>query len=204
MLKRNQIEYIAYDAAHVAYSVLGLDCKYSINFIEEPEMQFDGFLDTDNNIINLNLCVLTPFSHEAVPPSIPVEDMSPEELEIDENYRHSMKIYSVVYHEMRHLYQKRAVEIYTINQFLGGGIKPLESKKKCELWAQELKIYVLGEGSGTDVEADADDFAYYLSNRHPIKLPMMRTNRRLAAMKRKYDKVELPEGWETSPSQPQK
>ena len=31
-----------------------------------------------------------------------------------------------------------------------------------------------------------------LINRHPVQLPMARTNRRLAVMKRKYDKVAIP------------
>ena len=44
-----------------------------------------------------------------------------------------------------------------------------------------------------DIEEDCDDFAYYLTNRYPIELPMMRTNRRLGVMKRKYDNVEIPE-----------
>ena len=46
-----------------------------------------------------------------------------------------------------------------------------------------------------DIEADANDFAYYLSNRYPIRLPMLRTSRRLGAFKRKYDKVEIPKVW---------
>lgn len=193
MLTRTKIENIAHNAARVAYTVLGLDCQYSIAFIEDPELSFDGLLDTDNNIINLNLSVLKPFSHNAMPLSKPIKDMTEEEVELDENYRHMMKICSVVYHEMRHLYQKRTVEIYAINQFLGGGIKPLESKKKYELWSQELQLYTLGESQDTDLEADADDFAYYLSNHYPVNLPMLRTSRRLGAMKQKYNKVAVPE-----------
>ena len=50
-----------------------------------------------------------------------------------------------------------------------------------------------GDVEQPDIEADANDFAYYLSNRYPIQLPMQRTSRRLGAMKRKYDKVEIPE-----------
>ena len=110
---------------------------------------------------------------------------------MDENYRHTMKVYSLLYHEMRHLYQKRAVEAYMINRSLGGGrtVPALESDKKCALWLSEMRA----PAPDQDIEEDAEDFAYYLSNRHPIQLPMLRTSRRLAAMKRKYDKIEIPE-----------
>lgn len=241
MLKRNQIECAANNAAYVAYTILGLDnIPYSIFLIDDPELNYDGLLDvrykgnvkdghiadadtsaadtavetapvgtamnTGNNrtaIIYLNLSKLTPFSTEVMPSSISSLS-TPEEKALDENYRHLMKICTVVYHEMRHLYQRRATELYMMNQFMGGGIKQLESKKKCELWKSELERYVLGE-SGineagdyvTDVEADADDFAYYLSNRYPIKLIILRTNRRIGAFKQKYDKkfdqIDMPE-----------
>ena len=79
-------------------------------------------------------------------------------------------------------------------RFLGAkSIKLLESDKKCSLWEQELQQDILGEGEGTEIEADANDFAYYLTNRYPSNLPMLQTNRRLGAMKRKYDKVEIPD-----------
>ena len=64
-----------------------------------------------------------------------------------------------------------------------------ESDKKCELWLKEMQA----PGPDQDIEADANDFAYYLTNRYPISLPMQRTNRRLGMMKRKYDKVEIPD-----------
>lgn len=244
MLNRNQIEHIAQNAAFVAYTILGLDrIPYSISFIEDPDLNYDGLLDvrskrgdgdehiadavdtadtadTDDtaavdtdavdtiNTINtvgtvdlgnnrtatiyLNLSKLTPFSTDVIP-SGPLS--TPEEKDLDENYRHLMKICTVVYHEMRHLYQRRAVELYMINQFTGGGIRQLESKKKCELWKSELECYILGEGGineagdyATDLESDADDFAYYLSNRYPINLTMLRTNKRIGIFKRKYDK----------------
>ena len=67
--------------------------------------------------------------------------------------------------------------------------KPLESDKKCELWLKEMQE----DGEDQDIEGDSDDFAYYLTNRYPVELPMTRTNRRLGVMKRKYDKVEITE-----------
>ena len=120
-----------------------------------------------------------------------------EDQTLDENYRHMMKVYSLVYHEMRHLYQKQAVNIYAINKKLGGKTLPQpESDKKCALWLSEMK----DPGPNQDIEADADDFAYYLTNRYPVKLTMARTSRRLGAMKRKYDKVEIP----AAPEKPKK
>lgn len=225
MLKQNQIERAASNAAYVAYQVLGLDSvSYSISFIDDPDLNYDGLLDMrsksndeekgglldvldvdENNrtaVIYLNLSKLTPFS-TTVMPSAPLN--TPEDVTLDENYRHLMKIFTVVYHEMRHLYQRRAVELYMLNQFIGGGINQLESKKKCELWKSELEGYVLGEGGinkkgdyATDLEADADDFAYYLSNRYPTKLTMLQTNKRIGMFKKKYDKrfdeIDMP-GW---------
>ena len=77
-----------------------------------------------------------------------------------------------------------------INKSLGGGrtVPALESDKKCALWLNEMR----SPAPNQDIEEDAEDFAYYLSNRYPIQLPMQRTNRRIAAMKRKYDKIEIP------------
>ena len=191
MLTPDKISNAAKNAAYVAYTVLGLDCPYSVEFISKPELPFDGLLSHKENSIQLNLSHLEPFSQSVMPAG---DLKSEEDYELDENYRHTMKICSVVFHEMRHLYQKRAVEIYHVNRFLGAkSIKPLESEKKCSLWEQELQQYILGEGEGTDIEADANDFAYYLTNRYPSNLPMLQTNRRLGAMKRKYDKVEIPE-----------
>ena len=90
---------------------------------------------------------------------------------------------------MRHLYQKRVVEAYTINKKLGGRLVPQpESDKKCELWLAEMK----NPAPNQDIEEDANDFAYYLSNRYPIELPMLRTSRRLGVMKRRYNKVGIP------------
>ena len=70
-------------------------------------------------------------------------------------------------------------------------MKLLESAKKCELWMSEMQSDSPMET--TDIEADANDFAYYLTNRFPIELEMLETNRRIGAFKRKYDKVSIPD-----------
>ena len=187
MLDNVHIEACAKKAAKAAYAVLGLDCDYSIVFIHDPTIQEDASLDTQKNEIQINLALLKPFSTEIMPAP---EDMTEEDKQIDENYRHMMKIFFLVYHEMRHLYQKCAVNVYLINQRLGESVlRPLESDKKCALWLSEMQA----PGPNQDIEEDADDFAYYLTNRYPVQLPMLRTNRRLAAMKRKYDKMEIEE-----------
>ena len=188
MLERERIEACAKKAGRIAYTVLGLDCPYSIAFINDPSIPEDARLDTQKNEVQINLALLKPFSTEVMPS---LELKTEEDRQLDEDYRHMMKIYSLVYHEMRHLYQKRAVEAYLINKKLGGGrtVPALESDKKCALWLSEMQ----NQGSDQDIEEDAEDFAYYLTNRFPANLPLQRTNRRLAAMKRKYDKVEIPE-----------
>ena len=179
----DKIESIAKEAAVVAYTVLGLDCDYSVSLIDDPTIIEDGLFDTKDNIIMLNLARLEPF-----PPGTLIIEM--EDPDQDEDFRLVMKICYIIFHEMRHRYQKRAVEIYTLNKMLGGKMfKPLESDKKCELWLKEMQE----TGETTDIEEDCDDFAYYLTSRYPIELPMTRTNKRLGVMKRKYDKVEIPD-----------
>ena len=136
MLSPERITTVAKNAAHVAYTVLGLDCPYSVEIIDRRELPFDGLLRDRDNTIQLNLSHLEPFSQSVMPAS----DLKTEEdYELDENYRHTMKICSVVFHEMRHLYQKRAVEIYHLNRFLGAkSIKPLQSLNSCgkSTWPQ--------------------------------------------------------------------
>ena len=191
MLDNARIENCAKKAAYIAHTVLGLNCPYSVALINDPALDVDGRLDTHENVIQLNLALLKPF-----PPDVffgPCEEISEEEQRIDEDYRHMLKVCSVVFHEMRHLYQKIAVQAYMINKRLGSRMIPrLESDKKCELWLKEMQSDVTVDDE-QDIEADANDFAYYLSNRYPNCLPMMRTSRRLGAFKRKYDKIEIPE-----------
>ena len=188
MLDNARIENVAKRAAKVAYTVLGLDCPYSISLIDDPNVDEDARLDTQGNVIQINLAKLEPFPAEAIVGA--PENMSEEDQRVDEDYRHIMKVCSLVFHEMRHLYQKQAVTAYTINKTLGGkSVQQPESDKKCELWLSEMQA----PGPDQDIEEDANDFAYYLTNRYPINLPMLRTNRRLGVMKRKYDKVEIPD-----------
>ena len=185
MLDEIRIKATAEKAAAIAHSFLGLDCPYSIALIDKPGIAEDALLDTQQNEIQINLALLKPFSAEEMPS---MEPRTEEEREQLENYRHMMKVNYLVFHEMRHLYQKKTVEAYMINQSLGAKLVPqLESDKKCQLWLEGLK-----DGVG-EVEEDANDFAYYLTNRYPIQRPMVQKSRRLAAMKRKYDKVPIPD-----------
>ena len=187
MLDNDRIKAAADKAAKVAYTVLGLDCPYSVALINDLSIPEDARLDTQRNEIQLNLALLEPFSTDVMPSG---ELKTEEDKRVDEDYRHLMKVYSLVYHEMHHLYQKQAVNAYLINKKLGGRMAPhLESDKKCELWLKEMKA----PGPDQDIEDDANDFAYYLTNRFPANLPLQRTNRRIGAMKRKYDKVAIPE-----------
>lgn len=99
-----------------------------------------------------------------------------------------LKVCYVVFHEMRHLYQVQVVQAYNANQMLGSKLVPQpESDKKCMLWKAELSC----APSDGELETDANEFAYYLTNRYPVKIPMMRTSRRIGAFKRRYDKITL-------------
>ena len=185
MLDKKQILATAEKAAASAYRVLGLDCPYSVTLIDNPSITEDALLDTQKNEIQINIALLEPFSPEVMPTRLLNTE---EDREIDENYRHIMKINYLAFHEMRHLYQIKTVGIYLINQSMGGKvIHQPESDKKCKLWLEWLKT------GGGEVEEDANDFAYYLTNRYPASLPMLTKSRRLAAIKRKYDKVPIPD-----------
>ena len=181
MLDREQIEKAAREAGKVAHSILGLECGYSIKLINDQNNPLDAQLDTSKLEIQINLAKLEPF-----PPEIAGIE--------DENYRHHLKICYLVFHEMRHIYQIQAVNVYIINEQLGSHmLPPLESDKKVAQWQKEMKDSSIPPES-SDTEADANAFAYYLTNRYPISRKMAQTNRRIGIMKRKYDKVPILEG----------
>ncbi len=170
MLTDENILRIANMAAKTAADVLGVE-KYSVDLIKDPSASEDALFNTQENKVLINLATIVPFSVE-----IGIDD---------EDKRLALKVAFVTYHEIRHAYQKKAVEVYTINQMLGSGILPmLESKKKCEMWLEELKV------DGPEVEQDADAFAWYLLSR-VFRMQLIKTNKHLGIMKRKYDKVEI-------------
>lgn len=189
MLTNNQILHIATTAADVAAAVLGVeDFKYSVGLINDPAFTEDALFNTQENKVLINMAQLHPFPQECA------ESAS-------ENVRLVFKVIYLTYHEMRHAYQKKALEIYTINQMLGSGTLPMvESKKKCELWLSEMKgnpsdPFQVGGTIESDCEQDAEAFAWYLLSRSPIRIPLTRTNKHIGIMKRKYDKVEVPDLW---------
>ena len=193
MIDQNLLEKVVTRSAKVAALFLGIDVTYSVRIINDPSFVQDGLFGADGNEICLNLARLEPYPQS----SLPLQSDSPTEEEIKENedIRYALRATYIVFHEMRHLYQKRAVEAYAINRMLGGGrtIRPLENDKKCALWEQELKEYKLGSAGDTDIEADAETFATYLIHRYPVKIEMKQSSRRMGAMKRKYDRREIPD-----------
>ena len=192
MLSPTQIEHIAKKAAAFAARVLAMDYDYSIELINDPTIIEDGLFDPPTRTIKLNLAQLRPFSAENFVDrndAPPEEGLTPEQ---SEQWGLILKICSVTFHEMRHMYQVMEARAYAINSMYGGRIAPQhESNQKCAKWVEELKDYTLDKSSGTDVEEDADDFAYYLSNRYPFVNELLETNRRIGSFKRKYDKVLL-------------
>ena len=192
MLSPTQIEHIAKKAAAFAARVLTLDYDYTIELINDPTIIEDGLFDPQTRTIKLNLAQLRPFSTANF---VDRNDMPPEESltpEQSEQWGLVLKICSVTFHEMRHMYQVMESRAYAINSMYGSKIAPQhESNQKCAKWVEELKDYTLASCAGTDIEEDADDFAYYLSNRYPVVNEILETNRRIGAFKRKYDKVLL-------------
>ena len=189
MHDKSRIELWAKKAAFVAYSVLGLHCNYSVSLIDDLSIDEDGRLIPTANEIQSNLAQLKPF-----PPREDEQSVirTEEDRQLDETYRLLMKTCYVIFHEMRHLYQLQAVRIYELKRMMGGNsMKLLESAKKCELWKVEMQSDL--PLITTDIEADANDFAYYLTNRFPTELEMLETNRRIGVFKRKYDKVRIPD-----------
>ena len=152
MLDNDRIRATAEKAAKVAYTVLGLDCPYSVALIDDPTIPEDARLDTQGNVIEINLAKLEPFSTDVMV-GVP-ESMSEDDKKVDEDYRHILKICSLVFHEMRHLYQKQAVNGYLINKARGGRMAPQpESDKKCELWLKEMQA----PGPDQDIEEAAPE-----------------------------------------------
>ena len=192
MQDRAQIEDLAYRAAKVAYTVLGLDDEYSVVLYEKPDMPNDAYFNTYKNEIQINLSQLKPFPENAFSD---IDDSSSDNHQFpSEDERLHLKICFLVFHEMRHMYQKKVINVYSINEKMGGHvIPPLESDNKAALWLEEMKEGCTIPPEARDVEADADAFAYYLTNRYPVERPMAQTNRRIGAMKRKYNKVQIPE-----------
>ena len=81
----DRIEFIAKKAAAVAYTVLGLDCDYSVSLIDDPSIIEDGLFNTKDNIIMLNLAQLEPFLPGAT--FVEIEDPA-----VDEDFRLFLKI----------------------------------------------------------------------------------------------------------------
>ena len=158
MLTNEQIESHAEQAAFISCTVLEMDCDFSITLINDPSVSEEGLLDTENHIISLNLAQLKPFPMNEEP-------KTEEEKKIDENYRHLLKVYYVVFYEMCSLYKEQAQEAFTLNR------KMLNEGKA----AAQSETEKATPGDGTDAHA----FASYLINRYPFKLLMLRTSRRL-------------------------
>ena len=189
MFSPTQIVHVAKKAAAFAARVLPVTVTYTVELINDPSITEDGLLDTHERKIILNLAQLRPFTVDSFVdrPGTPPENMlTPDQ---KEKWGMILKICSLTFHEMRHLYQVTEVRAYTLNKAYGRLVPQHESIDKCERWLKELTTYKLNENECTEVEKDADDFAYYMSNRYPFVNELLKTNRRIGAFKRKYDKV---------------
>ena len=112
MLNRTQIEHFTVTAAQTAYHILGLDCEYSIELIEDPTANDDGRMDMLDNVVMPNLAVLKPHrmyddSDESVEKLMSefaaANGLTQEQKALyQENYDHALYVQFVVYHEMRH------------------------------------------------------------------------------------------------------
>ncbi len=172
MLSEERILLISQKAAAVAAAVLHVD-KYTIDLINDPSISEDALFDTQEDKVLINLATIDPF---------PIEIGFK-----DEDIRLALKVSFLSCHEIRHAYQKNAVQIYTVNRRLGGNVLQMpESKKKCEIWLEEMKTV------GCEIEQDADAFAWYLLCR-VFRMKLIKTNRYLGILKRKYDKTEINE-----------
>ena len=182
MLTEEKILQIAKQSADVAAHVLCLtDYDYSVELISNPELIEDGIFLTETNTVQINLAQLQPFTNA---------ELAIKNCKKESDLPMILKIVYLTFHEMRHFYQKKAVEAYAVNQMMAGKMIPQpESDRKCELWLREMKGV---SSEDTDIEADSDAFAVYLLHRYPMKLEWTGTNRRIGYIRRKYDKVGLP------------
>ena len=187
MLDNAGIRHVAVLAARVAFDILGLaenSSAYSIELIDEPSISEDVLTSVSKKIIFINLPQLEPFPVETVP----VSDLGTDEDKFYyENYRYILKICYSVFYVVRRIYQRRAVEIYINNRSADHMIMPLENEIRCRQWLKEMENPELAH----DIEEDADDFAYYLTNRFPIERESYETDRSLMEFKKKYDSIPI-------------
>ena len=183
MLTISQIKHYATDAATIAEELMGIITRYTISVVDDPTRCEDAMFNTHTNEIIINLAALEPFqplSSSAL--STPASDP------FTTRMRLILKIYFLIYHEMRHLYQVEAVRRYQVNKMLGGKeLEPFESDKKCQLWLNEMSPDYEGDGI-KDIEYDADEFAWYLLSFHPYPMELKKSSRRIGVFKRKYGK----------------
>lgn len=144
MLSFDQMRFIAGKSAAAAASVLGLQelqktssFSYSVLIIHDPSAPASQ-LHAEDHVIELNTAVLTPFPKTLVP--LP-PDAADVEQESNRQLRLALKVSYLVYREMRHLYQKLAVEIYTTNKLMNWDtytLPMLESEAVCEAWRRDF------------------------------------------------------------------
>ena len=167
----NQIKSMAEDAAYIAKSILQIGwIDHSITLIDKPRIKYDALINLQTNEIQINLGKLKPLPENCFKNTCTVK------------YRLLLAIYEDVYHEVRHSYQKLAIQAYYEEwpfQF--------ENKETCMLWLKDLNTE-----KSEICEADANDFAYYLVHRFPIRKPMVTRNRKLNRLKKRYDMIDLP------------
>ena len=180
MIDNTVIEKCAKDAARIADAILELGWDYTIILINDPHNPSVGTLDLVTDEIAINLAVLKPY---------PVETLShlcdvPEDAE---DFALLLKVYFVVYHEMRHLYQKLALELYAYYK-TDTSVELLESPETCERWLAAINH----QNVKSEAEVDADCFAAYLIARFPIQKQIKGSDERTAEFKRRYDKIEIP------------
>ena len=189
MLDEQKLQKVAEKAARTAVNLLSMEKKYTVKLINDPEIIQDALFGTQENEILINLAMLKPFPQSALPLS---PNATEEEIEKNTDIRIILMVCYLTFHEIRHLYQKWAVEMYLINRLMGSkSFHQPESDKKSALRESELKAYELGDGKSWDIEEDADAFAAYLLHRYPAKMDLGKTDRRMGVLKRKYDKIEI-------------
>lgn len=167
------IKSMAEEAAYIAKFILQIEWfPHSIVFIDKPRIKYDAFVNIETNEIQLNLGKIQPLPECCFENHCGIEK------------RFVIAIYNAVYHEIRHIYQNLVVRAY-----LEKWPYLYEKREVCELWQKDLNTSV------SDIlEKDANDFAYYLAHRFPIRGPMAETNKMRNEMKKKYDMIELPPG----------
>ena len=178
-------------AMYVADTVLGLKSYMTTEYISNTSLPFDGICQASEGGLStliINEPMITPMPVEMIGTQESYAALPKAEKAAVDKMLFIMKICYIVFHEMRHVYQRDVVHAFTANP---AGRKMPESAETCGLWKSELDKCTALESRSEVLEQDAEDFACYMISRYPESMPVNKADWYLK-LAEKYDRVKIP------------